>query len=68
MSPPYRLVKMMVFQTMEGIVMHKGAHRPVIRYDFARKPDQPSQLHPLVFAIGDCGYLIHEVVISKVLR
>ena len=59
---------MMLFQTMKRIVMDKGAHRPVIGDRFAGKTDQPSELHPLVFTIERRSYLIHDVVISMVVR
>ena len=68
LSPPCGLLKMEIFQAVERIVMNKGAHGPVIRDNLARKPDQPSELHPLGFAVRRRGYLIHDVVISMVAR
>ncbi len=68
LSSPCGLVEMDIFQAMKRIVMNKGSHRPVMSDDLARKPDQPSQLHPLGFAVRHRSYLIHDVIISVVAR
>src|SRR3954451_17302339 len=67
-SPSCGVIETAIFQAMEWIVMNKAAHGPVIANYFARQPDQPSQLHPLGFAVRRHCYLVHEFVISMALR
>ena len=40
------LFKRKVFQAVKRVMMHKGAHGPVLGDDFACEMDNPSQLHP----------------------
>ena len=62
------LIERMDFKAMEGVVMNKRPHGPVIRDDLAREPDQRSQLHALGFAVRPLSYWRHDVVISMLVR
>jgi hypothetical protein len=58
-AAPDRLFKWEVFQTVKRVVMHEGAHRPVLRDDLAREMDYSSQFHPSRFDVGRAIYLFH---------
>jgi hypothetical protein len=58
-AAPDGLFKRKVFQTVKRVVMHEGAHRPVLRDDFTCEMDNPSQFHPSRFDVGRTIYLFH---------
>ena len=45
------LFKVKIFQPVQWVVMHEGAHGPVVGDDLAGETDERSELHPLALAI-----------------
>src|SRR4026209_2921038 len=62
-----RLFKVKIFQPVQRVVMHEGAHGPVVGDDLAGETDERSELHPLAVAIVSPGYLDHSIF-SMVIR
>mgnify|MGYP001589391086 CR=1 FL=1 len=52
---------MEIFEAVQRIVMHEGAHRPVLGNDLAGELDQPSELHALGLAVRRCFYFFHSL-------
>jgi hypothetical protein len=53
------LFKRKVLKAMERIVVHERPHRPILRDDFTRKVNDPTQLHASGFDVGRRDYRFH---------